>query len=56
MARLYHGKWVALKADRKTVIAAGTSLRAALQIARRKGYTHPLLTRMPEVFSGFVAS
>lgn len=44
----YKGLWVALKDDEKTVIASGKTAKEAQEIALRKGYREPILTRMPE--------
>jgi len=54
MAQQYRGKWLALKADRKTVIASGNSVQEALAAAKKKGCCHPLITRMPQTIRGFV--
>lgn len=56
MAKKYSGKWVALKADRKTVVASGRSLKDARDSAREKGYTDPVLTKMPATIKSFVGS
>jgi hypothetical protein len=56
MAKKHAGKWVALKQDRQTVIASGTSVKEALSGARRKGVDHPVLTRMPRVIRHFVGT
>ncbi len=45
--RRYAGQWVALSGDRKTVVAAGQTLKEALALARRKGAKDPILTRIP---------
>lgn len=47
MANKYPGKWVALKADRKTVVSVGSSVKQVLDEAHRKGYEHPVITKMP---------
>jgi hypothetical protein len=54
MANQYKGQWVALKPDRKTVIAAGPTVREALNAAKEKGVEQPVLTRMPKAFRGFI--
>ena len=54
MARKYRGKWLALKADRKTVVAAATSVREAIAAAEEKGYSRPVITRMPLDIRSFV--
>jgi Family of unknown function (DUF5678) len=47
MARKYAGQWIALKADRKTVVGSGGTAEEALEAARKLGYTVPVITRMP---------
>ncbi|OGJ58926.1 hypothetical protein A2881_05350 [Candidatus Peribacteria bacterium RIFCSPHIGHO2_01_FULL_55_13] len=54
MAQKYKGKWVALKADRKTVIASGSSVKSVKQTAQRKGCKSPIITRMPKSPRHFV--
>jgi hypothetical protein len=56
MAKKYSGTWVALKADRKTVIASGSTLKSALNAAKAKGYDQPVLTRMPRNLRSFVGA
>ena len=45
--RKHKGKWVALKQDEKTLIATGRTAKQALAAAKKKGYDHPILTKMP---------
>jgi len=52
----YKGLWVALAADEETVLAAGKTLKQALEEARQKGYQHPIMTRMPEKLVAYVGS
>jgi hypothetical protein len=47
IAKTYRGKWIALKSDRKTVVASGKSVQAVLEAARKKGTRDPIVTRMP---------
>jgi hypothetical protein len=54
MAKKHAGKWVALKGDRKTVIATGRSLRSARDAAKAKGHDQPILTRLPRTVRSFV--
>lgn len=44
----YKGKWVAFKSDQKTVVASGVTAREALKNAQKKGFSEPVLSRMPE--------
>ena len=50
----YKGLWVALKDDEKTVIASGKTAGEAWEKAQKKGYTKPILTRMPEELIPYV--
>ena len=54
MAVKYKGKWVALKGDRKTVIASGSDVESVSQKAAKKGYKKPIITRMPKTIRNFV--
>jgi hypothetical protein len=44
----YKGQWVALREDEQTVIASGKTATEAWDKAQEKGYTQPILTRMPD--------
>ncbi|MBI2100846.1 MAG: hypothetical protein HYT47_02400 [Candidatus Vogelbacteria bacterium] len=50
----YKGLWVALAEDEETVLAAGKTLKQALEEARQKGHRHPIMTRMPEKLVAYV--
>lgn len=54
MARRYAGKWVALREDRKSVVASGDSVQEALRAAQKKGIDRPVMTRMPKTVCSFV--
>jgi NADPH-dependent 2,4-dienoyl-CoA reductase/sulfur reductase-like enzyme len=54
MAKKYRGKWLALKADRKTVVGAGGTIREARAAAAKKGHKNPVITRMPRTIQSFV--
>ncbi len=54
LAKAHRGKWVALKSDRKTVVGSGSSVRGALQAAKKKGYEQPIITRIPKELRHFV--
>lgn len=43
----YKGKWVAMKSDQLTVVAAGKTAKEVLQEARKKGLLHPILFKVP---------
>ena len=54
MGKKYAGKWVALKQDRKTVIAAGKSAMAVHSEAIQYGYRRPIITHIPRSIHVFV--
>jgi hypothetical protein len=49
----YRGQWVALGADRMTVIAHGSSRREVKEQAAKLGNPHPLVLRFPEELTAF---
>lgn len=50
----YKGKWVALEDDEKTVVSSGDTAKEALEAAKQKGFTNPILTKMPSDLLPFV--
>jgi len=44
----YKGLWVALLKDEITVVGHGKTLKAAQNMALKKGWDHPILTHMPK--------
>ena len=50
----YKGLWVALKDDEKTVVASGITAKAAWDVAQKKGFLKPILTRMPKKLIPYV--
>lgn len=50
----YKGLWVALKDDEETVVGSGKTLREAVDMAKKKGYPNPILTRMPDSLATYV--
>jgi len=54
LVKRHPGKWVALKPDRKTVIATGSSLEAVRSGAKRQGTKRPVLIRLPKRLRSFV--
>jgi len=46
--------WVALEDDEKTVIASGRTAKEVWVRAQEKGFTKPILTRMPEKLVTYV--
>ena len=43
----YKGLWVALKDDKKTVVASGKTVKQVMNRAQEKGYIQPILFRVP---------
>ncbi len=43
----YKGLWVALKADKVTVVASGQTVNEALSEAKTKGFNDPILFKVP---------
>lgn len=50
----YKGKWVALRGNRRTVVASGKSVKSVLEAAKRKGCKQPILTRIPQSPAHFI--
>ncbi len=43
----YKGLWVALKEDKKTVVASGKTVKEVMAKSQRKGFSQPILFRVP---------
>ncbi|TSC90099.1 MAG: hypothetical protein G01um10145_203 [Microgenomates group bacterium Gr01-1014_5] len=54
--RKYKGLWVALKDDEKTVISSGKTAKSAWDKAKSKGFSMPILTKMPSRLLPYVGS
>lgn len=54
--RKHKGKWVALAKDEETVLASGKTLEQALSKAAKKGYSDPIMTRMPANLTAYVGA
>jgi hypothetical protein len=54
LTQRHRGKWVALKSDRRTVVAAGDSVKSVVGAARRKGCNVPIVTRVPKTQAHFI--
>ena len=52
--RANKGQWVALKDDEATVIASASTAKEALQLSRQKGFTEPILAKMPRDLDAFI--
>ncbi len=52
----YKGLWVALKDDKKTVVASGKTVKQVMDRAQEKGYAQPILFRVPTKVIPYVGS
>ena len=52
----YKGQWVALKDDEKTVIVAGINPKTVRDTARKKGFEHPILMKVPAKLIPYIGS
>jgi hypothetical protein len=52
----YKGLWVALQADEQTVIASGKTAKQAWKLAKDKGFSQPVITKMPKELVTYVGS
>ena len=50
----YRGQWVALADDEVTVLAAAPTAKGALAASACKGFTAPILYRVPDTLDAFV--
>lgn len=50
----YSDKWVALSCDEKKVIASGNTVKDVLRMAKEKGETKPILTKVPKNYGNYV--
>lgn len=47
--RDYKGKWVAMKSpEDRTVVASGLTLKKIPEEAKKEGYDHPVVMRIPK--------
>ena len=54
LAKKHPGKWLALRSDRRSVVASGITATQAWEAAQRKGVRKPIITRMPKEIRSFV--
>ncbi len=47
LVRQYKGLWVGLKDDEETVVASGQTVQEVLTEAKKEGFEHPILFRVP---------
>lgn len=50
----YSNQWVALSEDEKRVVAAGKTVKEALEKAKEKGEDSPILTKVPTEYGNYV--
>ena len=54
--RRFKGMWLALADDEQTVLGSGKSAREALEQARARGVSTPILTHMPDRLEPYIGS
>lgn len=54
LVKQHRGKWIALKSDRRTVVASGKSVKSVLSAAQKKGCKKPIVTRVPRKPAHFI--
>ena len=47
ICKKYKGLWVGLKADEKTVVTSGKTVKEVMEKSQKKGYFQPILFRVP---------
>jgi hypothetical protein len=52
----HKGQWVALKDDEMTVISSGDNLPDVLRSATEKGFSKPIITKVPEKDITYIGS
>lgn len=50
----YSNEWVVLDSKTMKVVAAEKDANKALEIARKKGINHPVLTRAPQEYGTYI--
>lgn len=50
----YKGQWVALENDEVTVIASGETAKEAWDKAKKKGFSIPILAKMPAEITTYI--
>lgn len=51
----YKGKWIAMTQENK-VVASGNSLQKILKDSKKKGFTHPVVMKVPQAVVPLVGS
>ncbi len=52
--RKYKGKWVALTPDEKSVVASGQTLKKILTDAKKRGFEHPVVMKVPQAVLPYI--
>lgn len=52
----YSEKWLALKPDSNKVVASGKELKKVIEEAKKKGVSHPVVTRAPKNYGAYILS
>ena len=50
----FSGRWVALTADEKTVLSVSSSIKKAVDQAKKKGERQPFLIKSPNAYTAAV--
>lgn len=50
----YRGLWIGLRRDEKTVVASGKTVKEVMKKADQKGYSKPILFRVPTKIMPYV--
>ncbi len=52
--RKYSSEWIALEPDTMRVVTTGEAPRSVLKEARKRGVSHPVLTRVPKDYGAYI--
>ena len=50
----YSDEWVALSEDEKKVVGSGETIEKALERAKEKGISAPIITKVPKEYGSYV--
>lgn len=50
----YSNEWVVLSPDNMKVVASGKNIDEAMNEARKKGVSHPVVTRAPKNYGAYI--
>ena len=52
----YEGKWVALAKDQITIVGSGSTLKTAINKAKKIGHNNPIMFKVPVGMQAYVGS